>query len=200
MLSFLNSIVAIFRSYCTENSIKPLSTADFGKVMKQVFPNVRPRRLGTRGHSRYCYSGLRKKDELHSPCLADLDCDSFQSQPMTHHNNGQQRSGNESDAVNEKSCALVREWAEKLLDFSFRGMNELAGYLVDKLYVDRRSKAAAKWCQLRSGSGHSHYDDEDQECKEGDSDQDHMKELKRKLQVCFYTPKILSYKLLVAHS
>ena len=65
------------RGYCTENSVKPLSTADFGKVMKQVFPNVRPRRLGTRGHSRYCYSGLRKKGELESPILADLYCDSM---------------------------------------------------------------------------------------------------------------------------
>jgi hypothetical protein len=35
--------------YCTTNTVKPLSTADFGKVMKQVYPQVRPRRLGTRG-------------------------------------------------------------------------------------------------------------------------------------------------------
>ena len=27
--------------YCTTNSVKPLSTADFGKVMKQVYPQVR---------------------------------------------------------------------------------------------------------------------------------------------------------------
>lgn len=40
------------RAYCTTANLKPLSTADFGKVMKQVFPNLRPRRLGTRGHSR----------------------------------------------------------------------------------------------------------------------------------------------------
>ncbi|XP_045023537.1 DNA-binding protein RFX5-like, partial [Daphnia magna] len=29
-----------YGAYCTENVIKPFSTADFGKVMKQVFPNV----------------------------------------------------------------------------------------------------------------------------------------------------------------
>jgi len=46
----------LYRVYCERLSIKPLSTADFGKVMKQVFPGVRPRRLGTRGNSRYCYA------------------------------------------------------------------------------------------------------------------------------------------------
>ncbi|KAK9504272.1 hypothetical protein O3M35_010645 [Rhynocoris fuscipes] len=45
-----------YQEYCSINQIKPLSTADFGKVMKQVYPNIRPRRLGTRGNSRYCYA------------------------------------------------------------------------------------------------------------------------------------------------
>ena len=52
--------------------MKALSTADFGKVMKQVFPCVRPRRLGTRGNSRYCYAGMRKKIKLEAPLLPDL--------------------------------------------------------------------------------------------------------------------------------
>ena len=49
------------------NNLKALSTADFGKVMKQVYPQVRPRRLGTRGNSRYCYAGLKKKVKLEEP-------------------------------------------------------------------------------------------------------------------------------------
>ena len=49
--------------------MKPLSTADFGKVMKQVYPRVRPRRLGTRGNSRYCYAGMCKKIKLDPPKL-----------------------------------------------------------------------------------------------------------------------------------
>lgn len=60
------------RSFCGQNRIKNLSTADFGKVMKQVYPKVRPRRLGTRGNSQYCYSGLRKRVKLSSPLLPDL--------------------------------------------------------------------------------------------------------------------------------
>ncbi len=55
------------RDYCNGNHLKALSTADFGKVMKQVYPQVRPRRLGTRGNSRYCYAGLKKKIKLEEP-------------------------------------------------------------------------------------------------------------------------------------
>lgn len=58
--------------YCMRNSMKPLSTADFGKVMKQVYPRVRPRRLGTRGNSRYCYAGMRKRVKLDSPTLPNI--------------------------------------------------------------------------------------------------------------------------------
>ncbi|XP_069971111.1 DNA-binding protein RFX7-like, partial [Penaeus vannamei] len=62
-----------YMHYCNLNNIKALSTADFGKVMKQVFPGVRPRRLGQRGASKYCYSGLRKKWALDPPSLPDLN-------------------------------------------------------------------------------------------------------------------------------
>lgn len=40
--------------------------------MKQIFPNIKPRRLGQRGNSRYCYSGLRKKVNFERPELPDL--------------------------------------------------------------------------------------------------------------------------------
>ncbi len=62
----------LFSEYCNQNSLKPLSTADFGKVMKQVYPQVRPRRLGTRGNSRYCYAGLKKKLKLDEPFTPEI--------------------------------------------------------------------------------------------------------------------------------
>ena len=40
--------------------------------MKQVFASVRPRRLGQRGSSKYCYSGLKKRSALDPPSLPDL--------------------------------------------------------------------------------------------------------------------------------
>uniref|UniRef100_A0A8W8MCJ6 RFX-type winged-helix domain-containing protein n=1 Tax=Magallana gigas TaxID=29159 RepID=A0A8W8MCJ6_MAGGI len=42
-----------YRQYCENHSLVPLCNADFGKLMKTVFPNVKPRRLGQRGQSRY---------------------------------------------------------------------------------------------------------------------------------------------------
>lgn len=62
--------------------MKPLSQADFGKVMKQVYPKVKARRLGTRGNSRYCYSGLRNCTKLKIPALPALDEDSNGMQLM----------------------------------------------------------------------------------------------------------------------
>lgn len=41
------------RSYCDNLGYHPLSAADFGKIMKNVFPNMKARRLGTRGKSKY---------------------------------------------------------------------------------------------------------------------------------------------------
>ena len=47
-------------AYCDEHKAKPLNTADFGKVMKRAFPNVKPRRLGQRGQSKLAAFGTRR--------------------------------------------------------------------------------------------------------------------------------------------
>lgn len=152
--------------------------------MKQVFPAVRPRRLGTRGHSRYCYSGLRKKEELEPPVLVDLYCDStgkiHNSTGAPPNRPGQpQRNG----SADEPACALIREWAEKLLGVHFSSMSQLADFLVDKPYVDQRSRAAVQWNKLRNAAVSS-VDGETPVTQDGKgAEQDHMRELKRKLQV-----------------
>jgi len=120
-----------YLGYCSINSVKPLSTADFGKVMKQVYPQVRPRRLGTRGNSRYCYAGLRKRIKLDSPNTPDISTEG--------------RAGEGRDTEEELNCAasfLIREWVEKLLAVKFDNLTELALHLLDKMYVDNRSSAA----------------------------------------------------------
>ncbi|XP_059471800.1 uncharacterized protein LOC132194508 [Neocloeon triangulifer] len=120
-----------YMAYCEANAMKHLSTADFGKVMKQVFPRVRPRRLGTRGNSRYCYAGLCKRMRLDRPMLPDLGCDV--ELPITE----------KGDSNLEAAASfLIREWAQKLLGESFSNLRELASYLVDKMCVDGRSVAA----------------------------------------------------------
>ncbi|CAL8243248.1 unnamed protein product [Lota lota] len=42
-----------YKSYCDNLNYHPLSAADFGKMMKNVFPNMKARRLGMRGKSKY---------------------------------------------------------------------------------------------------------------------------------------------------
>lgn len=47
------SCSVFFRSYCDNLGYHALSAADFGKIMKNVFPNMKARRLGMRGKSKY---------------------------------------------------------------------------------------------------------------------------------------------------
>ncbi|XP_064090346.1 uncharacterized protein LOC135204195 isoform X2 [Macrobrachium nipponense] len=125
-----------YMHYCNMNNIKALSTADFGKVMKQVFPGVRPRRLGQRGASKYCYSGLRKKWSLDPPELPDLN-DNVTKKNML----GVDGVADESEVERAAGC-LVMEWAEKLCSVKFECLRDLALHLVHKNYVDNRSMAA----------------------------------------------------------
>ena len=94
--------------------------------------------------------------------------------------------------MQERACTLVREWAEKLLGINFSGMDDLANYLIDKLYVDQRSKSVAQWNDVRCHQNDDVDADRDVDgdnCQKksgdeiGDNDKDHMRELKRKLQV-----------------
>ncbi|KAL7833709.1 hypothetical protein AOLI_G00286690 [Acnodon oligacanthus] len=42
-----------YKSYCDNLAYHALSAADFGKIMKNIFPNMKARRLGMRGKSKY---------------------------------------------------------------------------------------------------------------------------------------------------
>lgn len=97
-----------YLEYSSENGIKPLSTADFGKVMKQVYPNVRPRRLGTRGNSRYCYSGMTCRTELPTPTLPRLS------------SGGSEEGG--------RTCA----WAAQVLGTPISSLTELEAHLASR--------------------------------------------------------------------
>lgn len=113
--------------------MKPLSTADFGKVMKQVYPSVRPRRLGTRGNSRYCYAGLRKRFKLEVPQLPDLG-----DRPRS-----TERTGQSSSELTAAAWYIVQKWAEDILQTSFVNVCSLAMYLVKNVYPVTSTHAAA---------------------------------------------------------
>lgn len=101
--------------------------------MKQVFPGVRPRRLGTRGNSRYCYAAMRKTTKLTPPQLPQLNknekslgddpaADSSQlaaSPSMV----GLLPSAGGGDA---ECWDVVRGWAEKLLNTKLESVADLS--------------------------------------------------------------------------
>jgi hypothetical protein len=47
-----------------------MCAAGFGKVIRQLFPNLKTRRLGTRGNSKYHYYGIKLSPDSH----LDITC------------------------------------------------------------------------------------------------------------------------------
>lgn len=92
--------------------------------MKQVFPEIRPRRLGTRGNSRYCYAALRKTMNLAPPMMPDLSAVSGSTTLAT----AQCRTG-VSDSGDEESCGVIKKWAANLLNVDFKKTKDLAEYI-----------------------------------------------------------------------
>ena len=134
------------RDYCNFNSLKPLSTADFGKVMKQVYPQVRPRRLGTRGNSRYCYAGLKKRLKLEPPTTPECGGENGAHKLVKVNVDYEQE-------VDEATSFLIREWAGNLFNTKFACVKDLTLYLIDKIYVDNRSSAAHTIFSSMSNAG-----------------------------------------------
>ncbi|XP_010217605.1 PREDICTED: DNA-binding protein RFX7 [Tinamus guttatus] len=129
-----------YKSYCDNLGYHPLSAADFGKIMKNVFPNMKARRLGTRGKSKYCYSGLRKKAFVHMPTLPNLDFHKTGDGLDGTEPSGQLQSADEE--VVSAACRLVCEWAQKVLSQPFDTVLELARFLVKSHYIGTKSMAA----------------------------------------------------------
>ncbi|GJQ76728.1 hypothetical protein Trydic_g15573 [Trypoxylus dichotomus] len=120
-------------AYCEKKNIKPLSTADFGKVMKQVYPRVRPRRLGTRGNSQYCYSGLRKRIKLAIPFLPDVSHKPLSSESTI----------STMPELQTAAWFIIKEWSENKLGSKFQSLCYLAHYLVKNHSIGVGSTAAS---------------------------------------------------------
>ncbi|XP_067938721.1 DNA-binding protein RFX7-like isoform X2 [Watersipora subatra] len=111
-----------YQRYCAKNKLKPLVAADFGRILKSVFPNAKDRRLGSRGCSKYCYVGVKRRARsamTHpnmAPCSPEDIC---------------------------KACEyLICEWASTVLSRKIRSTHELAKYLLKNRFVQTRSCAA----------------------------------------------------------
>ncbi|XP_009330836.1 PREDICTED: DNA-binding protein RFX5 [Pygoscelis adeliae] len=72
-----------YKRYCDNLCYRPLSTANFGKIIREIFPNIKARRLGGRGQSKYCYSGIRRKTVVSLPPLPSLDLKVMETQQQS---------------------------------------------------------------------------------------------------------------------
>lgn len=126
-----------------------------------MFPSVKPRRLGQRGNSRYCYSGLRKKVNFDKPQLPDV----FAIKDNNENNNEKNKNvitkpnttlstkqqfdqqlnsqiNTDKHKIESASSYLVLEWARKLFNLEINSIKELAKHLILFNHIDKKSMAA----------------------------------------------------------
>lgn len=48
-----------YKAHCAARNLTPVNSATFGKLIRVVFPDLKTRRLGVRGQSKYHYCGIR---------------------------------------------------------------------------------------------------------------------------------------------
>jgi len=58
-----NRVYARYVSLCATERLKPLNPASFGKLVRAVYPDIKTRRLGVRGQSKYHYCGIKLRDD-----------------------------------------------------------------------------------------------------------------------------------------
>ncbi|XP_078663216.1 transcription factor RFX4-like isoform X3 [Branchiostoma floridae x Branchiostoma belcheri] len=51
-----------YLDFCEKQDIQPVNAASFGKIIRQQFPQLTTRRLGTRGQSKYHYYGIAVRE------------------------------------------------------------------------------------------------------------------------------------------
>uniref|UniRef100_A0A3P9M5B4 Regulatory factor X, 5 n=1 Tax=Oryzias latipes TaxID=8090 RepID=A0A3P9M5B4_ORYLA len=124
-----------YKRYCKNLRHRPLSAAIFGKIIRDIFPNIKARRLGGRGQSKYCYSGIRRKTVLNMPLLPNLDLKNDPSELTELVQTYKQE-------VTEAACELICDWAQKILKRSFDTVVEIARYLIQEHIVNPRCSQA----------------------------------------------------------
>ncbi|XP_068602937.1 DNA-binding protein RFX5 [Brachionichthys hirsutus] len=124
-----------YKRYCENLQHRPLSAANFGKIIRDIFPNIKARRLGGRGQSKYCYSGIRRKTVLNMPLLPNLDLKNDPAELTELVQTYKQE-------VTEAACELICDWAQKILKRSFDTVVEIARYLIQEHIVNPRCSRA----------------------------------------------------------
>ncbi|XP_019412483.1 PREDICTED: DNA-binding protein RFX5 isoform X2 [Crocodylus porosus] len=125
-----------YKRYCDNLCCRPLSAANFGKIIREIFPHIKARRLGGRGQSKYCYSGIRRKTVVSMPPLPSLDL------KVTETSERMDLVQSYNDEVMDAACALTCDWAEKILKRSFNNIVEVAQFLIQQHIISSRSAKA----------------------------------------------------------
>ncbi|NXA02478.1 RFX5 protein, partial [Nesospiza acunhae] len=134
-----------YKRYCDNLGCRPLSTANFGKIIREIFPNIKARRLGGRGQSKYpslawnsCAScSISPKTVVSLPPLPSLDLKVTETQAEL-----AELAHSYSAEVTEAACALTCDWAEKILRRSFNNIVEVAQFLLQQHIISPRSAHA----------------------------------------------------------
>ncbi|XP_056597569.1 DNA-binding protein RFX5-like [Triplophysa dalaica] len=124
-----------YRKHCDNLHHQVLSPANFAKIIRDIFPDIKARRLGGRRQSKYCYSGIRRKNVLNMPLLPNLDLKNDPSELTELVQTYKQE-------VTEAACELICDWAQKILKRSFDTVVEIARFLVQEHNVDPRCRQA----------------------------------------------------------
>uniref|UniRef100_A0A8D3AYY8 RFX-type winged-helix domain-containing protein n=1 Tax=Scophthalmus maximus TaxID=52904 RepID=A0A8D3AYY8_SCOMX len=125
-----------YRRHCDNLQHRPLSAANFGKIIRDIFPNIKARRLGGRGQSKYP-SLILIYTVLNMPLLPNLDlkrsglCAELTELVQTY-----------KQEVTEAACELICDWAQKILKRSFDTVVEIARYLIQEHIVNPRCSQA----------------------------------------------------------
>lgn len=99
-----STIFDIYNRVCSRFGIKPLSQASLGKLIKSVFPNLRTRRLGVRGKSKYHYCGLRLVNHNNKNFISgNVTPDSNQNKDNNNHDNNYDND-NDNDDFNSSNA------------------------------------------------------------------------------------------------
>lgn len=127
-----------YKRYCDNLSYRLLSAANFGKIMRDVFPNFKARRLGGRGQSKYCYGGIRRKTVVSMPSLPSLDLKLPDPLEAKEADKSQQ-----NEVLMSAAISLICEWAQRVLMRQFDTVVDLARFLVMEHLISPRTKNAA---------------------------------------------------------
>ncbi|XP_078390204.1 DNA-binding protein Rfx5-like [Cetorhinus maximus] len=127
-----------YKRYCDNLSYRLLSAANFGKIMRDVFPNFKARRLGGRGQSKYCYGGIRRKTVVNMPSLPSLDLQLPDPVDAKEADKSHQ-----DEVLMSAAISLICEWAQRVLMRQFDTVVDLARFLVKEHLISPRTKNAA---------------------------------------------------------